>query len=59
MELVLGIVFGGLAIGRAIYPTPIRWRIRPWFVKTDKQGRMTLAAWGCGVLLIAVGHAVT
>jgi hypothetical protein len=58
MELVIGIVVGILALGRAIYPAPIGWGRRPWFVKSDQQGRMTLAAFGGIFLLIAVGHAV-
>jgi hypothetical protein len=55
----LGIVAGTLAIGRAIYPAPIGWGRKPWFVKNDRQGRIALAAFGGLFLLLALGHAVS
>jgi hypothetical protein len=54
----LAVAIGVLALGRAVYPTPIRWRLRPWFVKTDRQGRITLAAFGSLWLILAVVQVV-
>jgi hypothetical protein len=54
----LEIVFGILLLGRAIYPTPMQWRLRPWFVKTDRQGRALLAAFGGVWLVIGIASAV-
>jgi hypothetical protein len=58
MAIVLGVVVAVLAVGRAIYPAPIRWRARPWFIKSDRQGRIVLAAFGCLLLLLVLVSAL-
>jgi hypothetical protein len=45
-------------LGRAVHPAPIRWRAKPWFVKNDRQGRLTLAAFGALLLVFVAGHAL-
>ena len=59
MATALGIAFGIFVLGLAIYPTPVRWRRKPWFVKTDRQGRIVLAAFGGLWLVLTVGHAIS
>lgn len=59
MDTVLGFVIGIFFLGRAIYPAPVRWGRRPWFVTTDRQGRIALTAFGGVFLAIGIVGAIS